>query len=134
MDPRRGERYCPFAHAVSCPADAGHGAASRARYAQQGHFTRKAWYLERKYFADMPRSAVQLTRRHYDHEADALLGFSYERRASRRSARKQHRRRKHLRKVLKFVDYVLYKFMKWSLLLLLGVGAFVYYRRDKPTT
>ena len=111
-------------------ADAGHGAARRARYAQQGHFTRKAWYLERKYLSDMPRSAVQLTRRHYDHEADALLGFSYERRASRRSARKQHRRRKHLRKVLKFVDHVLYKFMKWSLLLLLAVGAFVYYRLE----
>ena len=35
-----------------------------------------------------------------------------------------------MRKVLKFVDHLLYKFMKWSLILLLGVGAFVYYRLE----
>ena len=35
-----------------------------------------------------------------------------------------------MRKVLKFVDHVLYKFMKWSLILLLAVGAFVYYRLE----
>ena len=111
-------------------ADAGHGAARRARYAQSGNFQRKAWYLERAYLSDMPRSAVQLTRHHYDHEADALLGFSYERRASRRSARKQHRRRKHFRKVLKFVDYVLRRILFYSLLLLATVGGFVYYRLE----
>ena len=32
--------------------------------------------------------------------------------------------------MLKFVDHLLYKFMKWSLLLLLAVGAFVYYRLE----
>ena len=35
-----------------------------------------------------------------------------------------------MRKVLKFVDHVLYKFMKWSLILLLAVGAFVYWRLE----
>jgi len=80
------------------------GAGARVeRYASRGPFTRRDWYLDHDYLAELTRAELLLARSHVDTRWDERLGFDFAG-GSRRAARRKRKRRRHLRSFLRTVD------------------------------